>query len=140
MRHLTTKFLVAVGAICLWGSALSAQSYQLGAKIPFDFHVGSKSLPAGSYVAEQQSGSQVQWMVPKDGRRIVVATLSPLTDTGNQPRLVFHRVANEYFLSEIWNGQGTGTRLTVSPAEKAATEAVAANRAEDVTVLMASLR
>jgi hypothetical protein len=63
-----------------------------------------------------------------------------LSDARQQPRLVFHRYGNEYFLAEIWNGEGTGTRLVPTKAERDAMETVAANRADEVTVVMASLR
>lgn len=141
MKNLATKLFLTFAAVCVWGSALNAQSYQITANIPFAFHAGKTSLPAGRYVAQKPFETQVQSLVGPNGRSIAVAIGNPWTDSKKQePRLVFHRYGHEDFLAEIWNGEGTGTRLQPSKAERQEQETEAANRPEEVTVIMASLR
>ena len=140
MKHLATKLFLTVAAACVLGSSLNAQSYKISANIPFAFHAGKTALPAGQYVAQKPFETQVQSLVSPNGGSIAVASMNNMTDTKDQARLVFHRYGSEYFLSEIWNGKGTGVRLQPSRAEREAKETGAANRADEVTVVMASLR
>jgi len=140
MKSLTKNLFLTFAAVCVWGSSLNAQSYKIGANIPFAFHAGKTSLPAGAYTVEKPFASQVQLMTSKAGGRIALPPMANLSDNGKAPRLVFHRYGNEYFLSEIWNGEGTGTRLKPSAEERMVKESVAANRADEVTVVMAGLR
>jgi hypothetical protein len=140
MKNLATKLFLTFAAVCMLGNSLHAQSYKISANIPFAFHAGKTSLPAGQYVAQKPFESQVQSLVSPNGGKVAVASMNNMSDTKDQPRLVFHRYGNEYFLSEIWNGKGTGVRLQPTKEERAAKETVAANRAGDVTVVMASLR
>ena len=43
----------------------------------------------------------------------------PAKNGKSNPRLVFHRYGEQYFLAEIWNGDFTGRQLMRSSKEKA---------------------
>lgn len=140
MKNLTMKLFLTFVSVCVFCNALNAQAYKMGANIPFAFHAGTSNLPAGHYTVEKPFETQVQSMVSPAGRRIAVAPTGNLSDNQRQPRLVFHHYGTEYFLSEIWNGEGTGTKLKPTAAENQAKESVAANHADTVTVVLAGLR
>ncbi len=140
MKRLTMKLFLTFAAVCAWGSALQAQSYRMSADVPFAFHLGASSLPAGAYQLEKPLETQVQSMITPSGRRVLVGLAGNLFDSRNTPRLVFHRYGNEYFLSEIWNGKGSGTKLKPTASENSVKETAAANTARNVTIAMAGLR
>jgi hypothetical protein len=129
--------LALMVTVCGMSSSLKAQSYSLPVNIPFAFHANNATMAAGRYVAKKPSNTEIHYLVSPDGRPFVVAIFSYLHDSSPRPRLVFNRYGNEYFLSEIWNGEGTGTKLRQTAAEISLKESATANHhAEEVTVLM----
>ena len=145
--------LLVVMTMIAAGTAANAQSlqYKLTAKIPFEFTVANKKLPAGEYSvrrAQQTSGDLVLQIDSKDGRESISRLTIPVNtlEPANESRLVFHRYGDEYFLFEIWPAGGnTGRELPKSRSERAAEQKfresvvgmanVKAPRAEIVTVV-----
>jgi hypothetical protein len=120
--------LLVVMTMMTAGTAANAQSlqYKMTAKIPFEFTVANKKLPAGEYSvrrAQQTSGDLVLQIDSKDGRESISRLTIPVNtlEPTNESRLVFHRYGDEYFLFEIWPAGGnTGRELPKSRSERAA--------------------
>ena len=107
MKRTMMNGLMAVALLA--GTALHAQSSQkVVADVPFDFHGGSVALAAGAYMIQpaSDSSSSVLRIANRDHARINSMAMSQSwkRDTG-RPRLVFSRYGDEYFLSEICNGE-----------------------------------
>jgi hypothetical protein len=72
---------------------------QIKAKIPFNFTVGKKTLPAGEYTLTQLSPG----VLKIHGEEAAVLTLA-MVDSGARieaGKLVFNRYASQYFLSQL---------------------------------------
>ena len=110
------------------------------ASIPFAFTAGDVTLPAGVYrVEEVRDGSPVLRIRNTDGKPAMMVLTSPASI--NQPqansKLIFHRYADHYFLSQVWSA-GCGRELPKSAKEKE--QALAAhNETPDQVTIVASL-
>jgi hypothetical protein len=99
------RLLMTIGLSAVLGSSLIvAQSSPAGrADIPFGFYVRDTVLPAGSYTVRETNNQGVVQIQNNDtGKSIVV--MAPPNRSGNtaDPKLVFNKYGNRYFLSELW--------------------------------------
>jgi hypothetical protein len=94
--------VVAIFAV-LAGSGLHAQSIDMRATVPFDFHAGQQLMPAGEYAIHAQ-GSAVL-LRRADSRGPGVIFLTNRTTRGDPPdaRLDFQCYGSDYFLTAIWS-------------------------------------
>jgi hypothetical protein len=111
--------LLGLGLL-LAASAAQAQT-NVKADIPFDFVVGNQSMPAGEYtVVAQGSGSPAIWIRSEDGKATAVSLTNACVsaDPSDKTKLIFHRLAGQYFLSQIWTeGNSSGRELRKSSVE-----------------------
>src|SRR5206468_5006070 len=114
--------------------------YKLASDVPFAFHVDEKTCPSGQYTVERQTSHDYQSMRgAKGGCSLFLGYGIPMS--GNSaPKLVFHRYHDQYFLSEIWNGRGQGSRFSVSKQEQEIREQVPPAETASTTVYLASRR
>jgi hypothetical protein len=110
--------------------ATSAHAQIIGrveAQVPFQFHVGNTTLPAGTYVIHRldDNDGTVMQISRKDG------TMSALFDvestqansTPEKTELIFNKYGDRYFLSEMFDeGNPDGSRLYASSDEKMASK------------------
>jgi hypothetical protein len=89
--------------------------------VPYDFIVGNRILPAGTYVFEMATGSPKTadqagvLIVHNYERRLYVAVATGVendTNTHSLPKLVFARNGDRVYLSKIWR-QGEVAGLSV---------------------------
>ena len=118
------KLFFVAAALVLSVAAIStcyAQQTVMAVKIPFAFHDGNRTLPAGEYRVERlHSGTElVQQLRQIDGDAVMtVHTVSVEAKAENQnPELVFNRYGQTYFLSQIWTGGAHGRQLFKSNYE-----------------------
>jgi hypothetical protein len=100
----SVKQLVVVAIFgVLAGSGLHAQSLDMRATIPFDFHAGQQLMPAGEYVIHAHDSAVL--LRGADSRSPGAIFLTNRTTSGNPPeaRLDFMRYGSEYFLTAIWS-------------------------------------
>ena len=128
-------------------ASVSAQTpgHNITANVPFEFNVGDKALPAGSYAIGRNNSDGTQLRI---SNRDTNGSTSRLTQTvqaiepKEQSVLVFKRYGDRYFLSQIWEaGERVGRQMLKSKSERAMEQELAKNEenAETVTVI-ASLR
>jgi hypothetical protein len=133
---MNTRFLLAVAASALSLGAVSTHAQQpprLAVNVPFEFHFGKETLPAGRYYVTDAGIGQHDVKLTgatKSGLALVECPLT--TDKPSDPRLVFHKVGGTYFLSQVWDGSGQGKQLPVTRQEKQL------SRHEDATELALS--
>jgi hypothetical protein len=120
MKSITSLALLALAGVLSVGSAL-AQDTQLRATMPFDFTVGSKTLPSGTYTVTPVFSTVVairSW----DRNTSAVSVATP--DSGqpyNGSKLIFDKIGNRYFLREVIGGShGLNVNLPLSKAEQKA--------------------
>ena len=98
--------------------AVEAQSSRLTATIPFNFHVGRDTLPAGKYDVKEIAGSAIRLLSVSGDGAAAIGTIPIWNADGRVSKLVFNRYGNDYFLSEIhWRGTNTARSLVKSPIE-----------------------
>jgi hypothetical protein len=85
--------------------------------IPFDFHVGGKTLPAGTYIVNRQ-GEAIQISDSRGHTAFVISTAVPNPAANQDNQLVFNRYGNDSYLSEVrWLGYSNGRGLTKTTNE-----------------------
>ena len=97
----------------LWGAAILvmvgvstialAGEPALAVKVPFDFYVGTKLVPAGEYVIESSRPGLAVIRDKKSGDCIAAVSTIPVKATHEvTERVVFHRQGNQHFLVQLW--------------------------------------
>jgi hypothetical protein len=124
IKRLTMLSLVSMFILCAAVASANAQlSIPIMAKIPFDFSVGNKKLPAGEYTFSRLSGfsdSKTISVSSEGSTRVFQSTfeaqvLIPKKDS----TLVFHKYGDQYFLEQIWSGGAQeGTQVPESRSER----------------------
>jgi hypothetical protein len=102
-RTLMAMSLFALLAVTLAYGQLPAQR----SKVPFKFNAGEKTLPAGEYqfIRESQSMSWVTIRGTHNTEVVRVKIITLLAREGRSDdyvRIVFDKVGQDYFLSEVW--------------------------------------
>ena len=114
--------VVAVAFATAVVSAYGQSTTRVRSQIPFEFIVGSKTMPAGEYFLKSASSSGAALMISTaDGKVSAIRltnTIGPKLQV-SEAKLVFHRYGEKYFLAEVWTGaDNTGRVLLPSKQEK----------------------
>src|SRR5260370_21704408 len=101
MKHLVRCSLLALGAAITLPAQISES--QIKAKVPFEFTVQGRTMPAGDYVVNHtNSTATIILKCQEHSASVIVPTnalVSPLPH--QQAKLVFHRYGDRYFLAEV---------------------------------------
>jgi hypothetical protein len=124
-NSMKTQILAIAGAVVLstlMAGECRAQSRTLEAKVPFSYEVGDKTMPAGNYRIESMPTGAGSLQVIRSANgdvRVTLSTIAIPSKNGNsEPKLIFHRYGNHYFLAEVQTGDGRGRELFESQVEK----------------------
>jgi hypothetical protein len=115
-----------------------AQAQSAKANVPFAFKVGSAELPAGTYVVSTSGASAIEI---RNGQTSALSLARREYQTDSGAKLIFHHVAGQYFLAEIWRGAGTnGMVIAPSKQEKSLEKelrlATGKSKSEDVLIAL----
>jgi len=132
--------LVLVGSMAVAAQAQTVGRTQLIANIPFQFNVGTKTLPAGEYSVRQvnpDSGGALL-LSSKDGNASVMIQVGSVIGKAQESaKLTFHRYGNKYFFAQAWiDGDNTGMQAPKSKAERAAESELAGLQSKTETVAL----
>jgi hypothetical protein len=131
MKKIAVLLFVACVTFCTAASA-NAETL-LTATIPFDFEVRGITLPASNYTiggSLQASGGNLVFM--GDGPT-VLARAATLDSRATGEKLVFRKIGDEYFLSDVVTPTGT-LHFAPSHKEKDAERVRAANLKSYTTI------
>ena len=120
MKSRVTR-LLSVGMALAAVTAVYAQNKTVTANVPFSFYMGSSLMPQGAYrVSEISNGAVVRIMSMHSVAAKSETTVSVIGKKQVEPaRLVFHRYGKDYFLAQVWTGDGSaGLAFARSPREK----------------------
>ena len=108
--------------------------------VPFAFSVSGKTLPAGEYkIGVDNNRTGLVQIKSADGRATFTLTHSAGAGAPSaEPKLVFHRYGDQYFLAQVSTGE-VRTPILELPSSKAEREAVtiAASRQVETVTLVA---
>jgi hypothetical protein len=118
MKRITAIALLAIANFAVAGTSFG-QSQTVQAKVPFDFTVGNKLLPSGTYTIKEQSTGVI--VIRNHDKAIGMMSL--VSPDGNKAagggKLVFHKYGSQYFLSEILcDAAEMNLRVPASKTEK----------------------
>ena len=90
-------------ATSLLGQTTSSQRLMI-IEVPFAFGVGDQSLPAGEYHVFTVTPERSIRITHANGKHSAIVHTMPhyASSPSENSRLVFHRYANRYFLTEVW--------------------------------------
>jgi hypothetical protein len=132
IRILITTLLVAAVSI----SVHAQQRQLLTVTVPFAFTAENSSLPAGTYTVSTLPPYNMIKVQSADGQKVAMipAIPSPTSAESERTKLVFDRIGNQYFLSQVWE-QGSNLRRDLRSG-KLAQELVSGGwRVQSTTVL-----
>jgi hypothetical protein len=113
LRSAAAPILVALLALV----PVSSEAADVRGSIPFSFAVNDVTLPPGTYTLTTRTTPGVMFV--QGLSRVVIAMAVPGNSSDDlQPRLVFHKYGDEYFLRQVWNGDGSGYDLPETRAER----------------------
>ena len=132
MKHKNIAGVLGLLAIAMIISLPHAQAQsRLIANVPFNFEAGQTAMAAGQYevVSLSQQAGELR-NLNTDATDVFIKSMRVQASNGGHARLVFHKYDNQYFLSEIWDGESnTGIQLSQSRHEKEVR--LAGNRVSD---------
>src|ERR1700745_3267308 len=98
--------LVSLLTLLLVAGSAFAQTVHVRGNIPFNFAVGNKTLPAGTYDVGtiDQRNSKILLLRARDGNAsmMVGSNAAENFKPADKTKLVFNQYGNRYFLSQIW--------------------------------------
>lgn len=137
----------AVKAFVLVGFLFSLSAIYVYAKgntligkveIPFNFSVGDKTLPAGTYSVSRITQDKVVLQLRSEDGREVIRILTHSVQAKESPaigKLSFHRYGETYFLFQIWEpDDNQGRQLPRSRTERSVQRDLAKTGEESSTV------
>ncbi len=114
------SLIALVGLVILHGaSTVRADFLQTRTFVPFDFTVGTTTLPAGRYLVSRLDGSAAVIQLRSSKAGVFLVTQE--TTSGNRvdhAAMVFHRYGERYFLRQIWVSGSRGFAMPESQAER----------------------
>lgn len=118
MKRITAIALLTFASCVTAARALDVDP-SVQANVPFDFIVGDRVLPAGTYKITEQSAGVI--MIQNRDKHVTVLTLAEGDDATKGNKLIFDRYGDRYFLSEVLCPHSNLTvQIPASKMEKAA--------------------
>lgn len=119
MKQITAIALLAMASFAIANKSF-AQDHAVRATVPFDFTVGDKLLPSGTYTITSTSNVVEIKNHDKPILALTVA-LRDHTESGSTGKLVFRQYGNQYFLHQILcDSAGMNLGIPSSKLEKRA--------------------
>jgi hypothetical protein len=140
MTKRSLTLLAISGLVLVLAAPLPAQTIRLTASIPFEFVTGTRTLPAGNYMVDTAAAYGLVRVRNESTSDACVALSVPLVApsvrANSEVKLVFHHYGNQYFLSQIWDGQmAAGREIPMGKAERSASESAMSRVPETVVIL-----
>ena len=123
--------LVLFGSMAVAAQAQTAGRAQVRVSIPFQFHVGNATLPAGDYLVRQlnpdASAATLQISCKGGDANTIINMVGAIGDPQAMTKLMFHRYGNQYYFGEVWiDGESAGLQSPKSKSERATQKELAA--------------
>ncbi len=118
MKRLRIVPLLAMILMAVGSAFAQLDNQKVVAKIPFEFRMGDKLLPAGEYNISTVRNTPMLVALGPDKNMISTHAIESL-DASAATKLVFKNVSGRYFLSQIWvQGYNRGRELATTRMER----------------------
>lgn len=116
---------------------VNAQS-KAKADVSFAFNVAQSSLPNGTYTISVVNGNEMQIQNDQTNATVFLIAQHKESLKPQNPRLVFHKYSNKYFLVEAWYGSNAGIEIPAGKLEREMRAAASKSspHAEEVVVAL----
>ncbi len=115
---------LTLGALSALLTATSAYAqHGVEANVPFAFNVGTTQMPAGNYTITVDSLDASVKLHNWDKSATIFSQGQRENPGEKNQKLVFRRVRNQYFLTEIWGEKGSEGMMLRAPKPQTALEA-----------------
>jgi hypothetical protein len=130
-----------IGSLASTQSASAQTNTPLAeANIPFAFHTGDQTLPAGMYRIDRESGHLLLLRGPGNAAGFVATHNAIRSRAANHGTIVFDHSGNRYYLRQIWTAGSTdGLECPKSRAEKESLQATNKQAPDSTEVAFNSL-
>ena len=122
IRQAYTVIVIAALLAAVVTSAQAQSDRLIGADVPFNFVIKDRVLPAGEYVFElvRIGGSDAVKIQSADGKLTAFVPTRSATATASQaePKLVFNRYTDKYFLSQVFGLEDSTAQQLARPRNK----------------------
>ena len=123
VQQFLSFLLLPVFALTIFAGKASAQiDGDLDAEIPFQFHVGTRELPAGKYrIHLDEASLRIMEITSADGSASALFQVqeSDVKSAPAQSELIFNKYGDNYFLSKLYDeGNPSGSQVIESRYEK----------------------
>jgi hypothetical protein len=112
-------FTLALAVMCVLGLSASSHAQEpdgIVVKVPFDFFVGTRSMPAGTYSFERVFTDQhSSFILHGDGRSVIVLPTAVDETSTFQAKLTFEHLGDKYFLDKVKTPAGIYSFATPRP-------------------------
>lgn len=130
--------LVLVGSMAA-AQAQTARHAPVRVSIPFQFHVGNATLPAGDYLIRElnaeSNAATLQISNQAGSANAIVNMIGTMGPAQDVSKLTFRRYGNHYYFAEVWiDGAKDGLQAPKSKAERATQKELAALKVASETV------
>ncbi len=124
-------WLVLVGSMAVAAQAQTAHRATVRVNIPFQFHVGDATLPAGEYTVrdlnEDSNAATLQISSKDGGAKAILNMIGAVGDGRAMTELGFRQYGNQYYFAALWiEGEKDGLQARKSKAERATQKELAA--------------
>jgi hypothetical protein len=96
-----TPAVVALSVALLAVVPARSEAAAVAATIPFSFAVGDRTLPPGAYRVVAETASGIIVLQGVTGHALAMTSLQH-TFEDVQPKLVFHKYGDDFFLRLVW--------------------------------------
>jgi hypothetical protein len=142
MKRQAYSLISLLSLLLMAGSAI-AQTVQVRANIPFNFAVGSKTFPAGTYdLGTISDDTKMLQLRARDGdsSMMVGSNAAENLKPADKTKLVFNQYGDRYFLSQLWiAGETRGRQLPKTSREKEVATELAKDFTQKRVEIVASL-
>ncbi|HVJ08723.1 MAG TPA: hypothetical protein VM554_10090 [Acidisarcina sp.] len=136
MRRILSVIALLAVASFVTANRASAQEHAIKANVPFDFTVGDQLLPPGTYRITSGTSHEVLLEGRGVGISVFVMGTADYKYADAAPKLVFHKIGDQYFLNEVVSTSASGSvMLLPTKLEKRARMQNAALRNEERTIV-----
>ena len=118
----TPAIALLIAATFIAAGLARAQDHSVKANVPFNFTVGDRTLPSGTYLIGSNMNTPDLLAIRNQGKNVNILALGlPDGKPGHDNTLVFHKYGDQYYLSEVRSeGASIDVRFPMSKAEKRA--------------------
>jgi hypothetical protein len=135
-RNLFATF--SLGALSALLTATSAYAQRgVEANVPFAFSVGATRMPAGTYRITAGSRGDTVTIRNCNSSAAILSLAQHEYAGGKSQKLVFRRVRDQYFLSEIWGEKGSDGLKLPAPKRETRLEVASQPTPSEKEVLIA---